>query len=347
MSKFKHFSKYYILILTSIVFTIIAVNYIVDPYQQYRKAWLYTFVVKSERYMNPGFIKHYEYDSLLIGTSMVANFKASDIENKLGFGKVLKVPTFGGNICEQLETIEFAQKYKKINNILFGLDLYSFSGFNIPTKEKKDFPNFLYDDTIINDSKYLLNTRVFARSLKALLNRYDKEKVEYQLDNLYEWQSEYEFMFDGGNNAKKDYLSQKERYKSFRFLYKFDILKKNFDKYLLPIIKNNRDINFYFFYPPYSILYNKLMQNSGYLNDYLKFKLYVFSVMKEYKNIKLYDFQNAYHITNDLGNYKDITHYHQRINLWMLNSMKKGAYLVSKDNIDKMINELNEQVQRY
>ena len=89
------------------------------------------------------------------------------------------------------------------------------------------------------------------------------------------------------------------------------------------------------------------MQNAGYLEEYLKFKSYVFSIMKNYKNIKLYDFQSEDIVTCNLANYKDITHYHQRINLWMLNNMRMGTYLVSKDNIDKMINKLNEQVQRY
>lgn len=203
MSKFKRFSKYYIFTIGFVVFTVISINYIVDPYQQYRKAKLYTFVVKAERYINPGLIKNYDYDSLLVGTSMVANFKASDIEEKLGFNKVLKVPTFGGCISEQVETIMFAQNYKKIKNILFGLDLYSFSAFNLPTKEKKEFPNFLYDESVLNDSEYLLSTKVLGRSFKSLLNVYDKDKVANQLDNLYEWQSKYENMFDGGGNAKK------------------------------------------------------------------------------------------------------------------------------------------------
>ncbi len=330
-----------------IVFIIIVVNYIVDPYQQYRKASFYTFLVKGERYINPGLIKHYEYDSLLVGTSMVANFKSSDIEKKLGFNKVLKVPTFGGNLCEQMDTIEFAQKYKKINNILFGLDLYSFSGFNIPTEIKEDFPNFLYDDSILNDSRYLLNTRVFSRSLKSITKRYDANKVSQQLDNLYEWQSEYNNMFDGGNNAKANYLSQINRYKSFKYYYRFEVLKSNFNKYLLPLIKKNKDIKFYFFYPPYSILYYKLMQKSGYLNEYIKFKSYVFSVTKSYKNVKLYDFQSEEKVTCNLGNYKDVTHYHQKINLWMLDKMANDDYLVSKDNIDKITNEFYKQVQTY
>jgi hypothetical protein len=326
---------------------VIFINYIIDPYQQYRQAKFYTFIVKAERYINPGLIKNYDYDSLLIGTSMVANFKASDIEEKLEFNKVLKVPTFGGCISEQVETIMFAQNYKKIKNILFGLDVYSFSAFNLPTEEKKDFPNFLYDDSILNDKEYLLNTRVLGRSLNSLLNRYDKDKIEYQLDNLYEWQSQYENMFDGGGNVKKNYSDQLNRYKSIGYAYKFTTLKKNFDQYLLPIIKKNKDINFYFFYPPYSILYFKLMQKGNYLDDYLKFKHYVYNSIKKYENIKLYDFQYEKEITHNLANYKDTTHYHQKINFWMLNCMKNNTYLVSKDNIDKMISELKKQVRRY
>lgn len=315
---------------------ILVTNYIVDPYQQYRKTSFYTFLVKSERYINPGLLKHYDYDSLLIGTSMVANFKASEIEKKLGFNKLIKVPTFGGVISEQIETIEFAQKYKKVNNILFGLDVHSFSGFNIPTENKEDFPNYLYDDSILNDSKYLFSTRVFGRSLRSITKRYDEKKVSEQLDNLYEWQTEHESMFNQGKNAKADYLLQKNRYNTFENYYKYEKFKYNFDQYFLPFIETNKGVNIYLFFPPYSILYYKLMEKSGYLEDYLRFKRYIFFVTKKYKNIKLYDFQSAYDVTSNLSNYKDITHYHQKINSWMLDKISKGRYIKTIDiNKDK------------
>jgi hypothetical protein len=89
------------------------------------------------------------------------------------------------------------------------------------------------------------------------------------------------------------------------------------------------------------------MQKGKYLEDYIKFKRYVYNVMKKYENIKLYDFQYEKEITHNLANYKDTTHYHQKINFWMLNSMKNNAYLVSKDNIDRMISEFKKQIRTY
>lgn len=89
------------------------------------------------------------------------------------------------------------------------------------------------------------------------------------------------------------------------------------------------------------------MQKGNYLEDYVKFKKYVYNVMKNYPNIKLFDFQNEKNVTHNLANYKDTTHYHQKINFWMLDCMKNNTYLVSKDNIDKMTGELIKQVHRY
>jgi len=54
-------------------------NYIVDPFQQYRKPWYNPyFPPQIERYLNPGLAKNYDYDSILIGTSQVETFNLND-----------------------------------------------------------------------------------------------------------------------------------------------------------------------------------------------------------------------------------------------------------------------------
>ena len=53
----------------------------VDPFFHYRKPndnLFYNLDAGKERYQNDGIIKHFIYDTMIIGTSMTENFKASE-----------------------------------------------------------------------------------------------------------------------------------------------------------------------------------------------------------------------------------------------------------------------------
>ena len=63
------------------------VNYIVDPFQQYRVKTFYPIAFTNERYQNAGLSKNFEYDSLILGTSMTENFILDEVEKKLNFNK--------------------------------------------------------------------------------------------------------------------------------------------------------------------------------------------------------------------------------------------------------------------
>ena len=118
-------------------------------------------------------------------------------------------------------------------------------------------------------------------------------------------------------------------------------MQKNVDVNLVPIVKNHPETTFYIFYPPYSILTFKDMAKQDWLKTTQLFKQYVFSQLQHYPNVKIYDFQASKEVTCDLDNYRDMTHYHQRINTWMLQQMKDEQYL-TKDaaTLEKLNQEL-------
>lgn len=282
-----------------LIISIVLVNYLIDPYQQYRKASFYTFSEKKARYLNPGLIKNYDYNSLVIGSSMMANFDVLEVEKMLNFGRTLKPLTFGGFISEEVDTIKTALKHKNIKNVFMGLDIYSFSGFNIPSEKNKRFPLYLYDDDFSNDLEYLFNFQVFRYSVKLLFKTYDQVKINSQLNTLYDWHDEYKHLFSG-KELLNDYLIRSADNKNVKHLYSFETLRKNFEFYLLPIIEKNTNIQFIFFFPPYSVFEYKLMSKQDYLFDVIRFKNYIGKTLSIYNNVKIYDFQMANDITHNL-----------------------------------------------
>ncbi|WP_321311726.1 hypothetical protein [Halarcobacter sp.] len=348
IKKYRYWVNLFVIIFFGGLGLIVIFNFIVDPFQQYRKAFFYTFDTEKPRYLNAGLAKNYDYDSVLIGSSMVENFYAKDIEKYLGFKKVIKLATRGGTIYEEMKTLETAINNQNVKNVLFGLDIYAFSLIAQPVELNEKFPEYLYDDDISNDIIYLLNFSVLKNSIESLFKPYNKEKINENLNSLYSWQREYSSSFTLENyklQLQSLYLISKNPISGK--LFDLNSLKEKFDNVLLPIIKKNKDKNFYIFYPPYSVGQYKIMELSNYFENHLKFKKYIFNKLKKYKNIKIYDFQCVDKITHDLKNYKDLAHYSEDINLWMLKQISNNNYLVTSKNVDIFIKKLNEQTKKY
>lgn len=321
------------LILFSILGLLImgAVNFTLDPFQQYRKAQLYKPIYDNERYLNSGLAKTYDYKQVIIGSSMTENFILSDAKEILGFDKPIKFCMSGATAYEIKVMLDYAYKHRKIDTVIYGLDLFSFTGNATHLfGGEGSLPFYLYDDKLTNDYRYLFNFDTFKFSVDLLV--VPKEAVMFDYNRMYQWQHK----LSEGDFNRADRISEwKEKY-GFSPDYKkeqyaLEAMKKNIDINLIPLVQNHPQTTFYIFYPPYSILAFKDMQNKKWLNTVERFKRHVFITLAHYPNVKLYDFQPSKEVTCNLDNYKDLLHYHQRINTWMLQEMKSKEYLIKEN----------------
>ncbi len=328
---------------------IVGVNYTIDPMQQYRISSFYPIHFKSskQRYLNAGLAKNYDYDSIVLGTSHTKNFLISDIQNSLKFKKPIKLTISGGSAREQSITLQTAiENNKNIKNVLWGLDLFSFKG--ISTRERHGegtFPMYLYDQNIFNDYKYLVSFNTIENSFKALSYPYRKSKrSKFDYNRMYCSEHKKDFTF---NNIIKGWKKSKEKYsKSDKKVYSFENFKNSFNFNFLNIIKDNPQINYKIYFPPYSILKFKVLGDEVFKNT-IKFKKYIFHSIGHLPNVKIYDFQIEKKITHDLYNYKDLSHYDQKINIFILEQIKENNYLLTKENINENIEKLKKQVENY
>lgn len=330
--------------------SLIGFNYCVDPMQQYRISSFYPiyFTPSKERYLNAGLSKNYSYNSIVLGTSHSANFIISEVERNLNFNQTIKLCLSAGSGKELGITLQTSiDSNKKLKSVLWGVDILSFSGS--PNRERGksgSFPIYLYDKEIWNDYKYLYSIDTFMYTLKALLYPIiiPRDDPLFNFNHMYQWQhnSEAKFTID---SVMQSYTKQKKEYSSRnKERYSLAYLKKNFDINFFDTIKNNPHIHFKIFFPPYSLLYFKVLEESEIFDDVTDFKRYLVHELSTLPNVTLYDFQIANEITSNLNNYKDTSHYHQKINSRMLEEMSQGKYIVSDENIDENIKMLKEQV---
>jgi hypothetical protein len=304
------------------------INFILDPFQQYRKAQFYKPIYDNERYLNPGLAKTYDYNQVIIGSSMTENFLLSDTKEILGFTKPIKFCMSGATAYEIKIMLDSAYQHRKIDSVIYGIDLFSFTGGTTRLFDGEgSLPFYLYDNNRLNDYRYLLSFDTFKFSLDSFV--LPKPAVMFDFNRMYEWQHKVnEDDFNGTDRRAewKEKYGFNPDYTKSEFTLK--AMKANIDTNLIPLIQNHPETTFYLFYPPYSILAFKDMENKGWLSTVEQFKRHLFIQLAHYPNVKIYDFQASKEVTCNLDNYKDLLHYHQRINRWMLEEMINEKYLI-------------------
>ena len=143
-----------------------AVVYVVDPCLYYRVPDKWQPVLFNERYQMAGLAKNVEADTVLVGTSMAANYRSSWIQETFGTSAVrLTIPD--GYYSEFDQVMDLLMRTHKPKRVIFAMDTNIFT--RSPDGVTGAMPGYLYDADPVNDVKYLLNKDVLYYSLYALM----------------------------------------------------------------------------------------------------------------------------------------------------------------------------------
>jgi hypothetical protein len=342
MKKTKNWVFSTIKIIIAIFSFLILCNFIVDPLQHYRKASFYKPFYKNSRYLNPGIAKTHDYNAVIIGTSMVQNFRPTYVDKVCGVNSV-KLPLPGSSAYEQGLILDTALRTGKVRRVYFGLDVFAFKGpVTWESNGKGSMPLYLYDDDVFNDLEYLLSidtVRFYKFILRANIFGIDEEKLEH--DNYGYWGNKFDFSRE---EVLKDWRSATFNKSSPREDFDFLNLKNNFDANLQKHFQAYPDVKFDIFFPPYSILVWIDSKQKGIVEEILKFKKYVIESTAEEKNIRVFDFQTIETIVLNLDNYKDVSHYSPSINEFMIDSISAGRFLTDKQTSNRQQIELSNMI---
>ena len=123
--------------------------------------------------------------------------------------------------------------------------------------------------------------------------------------------------------------------------------RKNFEQQLLSHIRNNPQIKFDLFLPPYSIYFWCFQKKLGHLDEYCALRNYLAEEIEKLPNAVLHDFQAEWDIVCNLDNYKDITHYSPAINSEILRKIHSGKYISSGIQVKKSTNLIRKKLEEY
>ena len=308
-----------------------ALNAWVDPFFHYRAPREgIAYDMSSERYTNDGILKHFEYDAVIIGSSVTMNFKTSLCDTLFGC-RAVKVPHPNAVNRELYDDLRIAFSANDgIRLVFYGMDYASLLIDKDQASGDYVAPAYLRDGAGFNDLSYLLNKDVLLQeSLHDL--RYTAQGGHTTSFDAYKtWN--YGSAFSAGNRLSLDYsgdpspvqegLDEAERRQT----------RENVAQNILSLAEEHPDTVFYVFVSPHSIVRWYSYSLDGLLRKYIEAEQEAFLTLQDCPNVRFFSFFDDFETVCTLDNYMDAVHYGQWVNDQLLDWMHEGAHQLTAEN---------------
>lgn len=308
---------------------------VVDPFFHFHKPLSgLAYPIDSERYQNDGISRHFTYDAVITGTSMTENFKASQFDSLFGTNSI-KIPFGGATYKEVDQAVRRAISYNPdIKIVLRSLD----GSFLIQDKdawnETAPRPDYLYDKNPFNDVNYIWNKEVIFGNVKSVFARTEAGEKTTTFDQYMNWAPEKEW---GKEAVLRTYSRPEERFVRENPLTEEDarMVRENLEQNVIAAARENPEITFYCFFPPYSVAYwDSELAAKGDMGRQIEALRLAASLLLDVDNIRLFAFDDQTQITCNLDNYMDVLHYSEAVGDQLLVWMAAGEHRLTRENMD-------------
>lgn len=319
---------------------------VIDPFFHYHQPLeQLQYPINNERYQNDGIVKHFFYDALITGSSMTENFKTTEFDALFGVRSV-KAPYSGGlhdEIFSNLRRAVAANPDLKL--VICAIDEWSLLAERELLQANGAYPTYLYDSNPFNDVEYLLNKEILCDGTLKVLDYTRSGQTTTGFDEYGSWDSIFVYDEDvvKSNYARPDKADQtKELTREL-----VDRLTDNMQSTVIQTALEHPEIQFIYYFPPYSILNWDAHNREGTLQRQVEAFRLASRLMLEVDNIQLYAFYNDYDTVTNLNLYRDIVHHSGAINSVLLQRIHDGQYRLTRETNDEYWQEILEYYQSY
>ena len=312
--------------------------YMVDPCLYYRIPDRWQPVLFNERYQMVGLAKNVEADTVLVGTSMAANYRASWIEEAFGTSAVrLTIPD--GYYSEFDQVMEVLFQAQDPERVIFGLDVNTLirdeSGLTAA------MPDYLYNSNPLDDIQYLLNKDTLYYSAYTLLaNHWGQGDT---IDEGFTWDQD-----EWWNHMSA--LANYDRPAVVAEALPADAYLANVAANLAVAecwIREHPETEFDFFLPPYSILFWDKVTREGRTEAVFAAIRQAGETLLQYDNVKLYGYLMDADIVTNLDNYCDYIHHSGEVCQEILTMLRTGEGQLTEENLENTLAHWREFVIHY
>lgn len=318
----------------AVLLVILLMMVVVDPYFHYHDMTPgFRYRIYNERYINDGIVKNFKYDTIITGSSMNQNFKTSQLDELWGV-KSVKVPYSGAGFREIKENLERAhESNSEMKYVLWGID-YNGLFREADWRQYTDYPEYLYDNNLLNDVSYVWNKELIFQGLVTSLLMTLQGEETTSFDEYSSWDRS-----GGWESISRTYWRSEEILPMKTELTEEEeqMVRENIDTNIVQLAKAYPDTKFVLFYTPYSALYWESIYRDGLLEKQLLCEKITTEMLLECDNIYLFNLSQETELTGDVSKYCDKEHYVADINGVILQWLTEGRGLVTKENYEEMI----------
>ena len=325
-----------------ILILFLLITIIVDPFFHYHKPWLNYRLDAGHRYVTDGIMKNFEYDAIIIGSSLTENFKTTQFDDLFDVDSI-KTPLPDATYKETADRLDRAlNSENEIKCIIRCLD----SKYLVCDKDTYAYdwyPEYLYDDYLYNDVHYILNKEVFfnysIENIKHSLQR--KESVSFD-DYAATVRNNLTLELIQSNGYVRLTIEEERKWN----LQDEQLMLGNLEQNIIRLAKDYPYTDFYLYFPPNPIIWWDQMQRTGELEWYITAEEKASQQLVKYENIHLFSFHDKYEVVFNIENYSDHIHYGPEINEYILQWMAKEERL-TEENYKEYYDEIRDFYSSY
>ncbi|WP_233704460.1 hypothetical protein [Helicobacter cynogastricus] len=247
--------------------SIMGFNYIIDPFQQLRKATMYgvDFTGGDERMLIAGMARTYDYDSILVGSSTEERISLDLLSSILHLKKPIKFVMAGETSYDLYRALNLAfTVHKNIKTVVYAINPLAL----MPDYNKADpgkvgnafsFPDYLYstDHRFRQLLSYLFNLRVLEKSLfywRSISSHKDFRGPCSHYNTMF---APYcKSIVGNGRSMLYAYLTFSEPSSwTQQILFSQSVVLSETQKHLESLVKAHPETHFIFYYVPFHILH--------------------------------------------------------------------------------------------
>ena len=339
---YRKFLTIFIAATAAWLFAAAALVLLFDPFYHYHGPLpgLKSVVTKSE-YQCIGTIRNFEYDSVMAGSSTAENYNNHWFDEAFGCTTVKAIKS-SGTTADLKYYLDEAHATHEVKNVFYSLDPFSLNGDPDNNFVNENMPLYLFDDNPINDVKYLLNKDVLFEDIPYQLAVNFLE--DHDEGTSYNWAQSKTF-------SKEGTLSHYYRAEEIADQIGPEEYQERVDKNIALLteqLESHPDTTYYFFIPPYSMLWWDNTYRCGELEQYRYILQKAMETLTAYENAKLYNFMHEEEIVLNLDNYMDLIHFSQDINYYLVEqaAADNAKYRVTADNYEEHLEKINVLAQK-
>jgi len=293
-----------------------------------------TALFSNHRYEMPGLIRNQDYSAVLIGTSLVANHRASWYTEGLG-KKTLKIAFPDGWPTEFDTALDLAwATHPQLETVYFGLDLHIM--IRPDSQRDVELPDYLYNTDPLANAAYYWNKETYIEAAMSMIQRV-QGRLQH-LDDAYRWEGDGFHVF-----SREQCLQSYERPAERKAPAPEDEFLPAVRENLAVVtswLEEHPDVDFTIWFAPYSILFWDYWTREGKAEAFLSALQVAFETLTQYENVSLYCFLGREDIVTDLDNFTDLFHCSGDISRLEAEEMMAGRDPVTAENCSQRLEAL-------